>query len=60
MNRIQDVIEKHADLLTIVTQGILSWYGHISRASGMAKPVMQGKQINKMERKTKEEVVNNI
>ena len=41
-NRIQNAIEMHNDLLTMVKKRKLRWYGHISRCSGMAKTVLQG------------------
>ena len=41
-NRIQNAIRVHDDLLTMVKTRKLSWYGHVSRFSGMAKTVLQG------------------
>ena len=41
-NRIQNAIGVHDDLLTMVKQRKLRWYGHISRSSGMAKTILQG------------------
>ena len=41
-NRIQNAIGVHDDLLTMVKKRKLRWYGHISRASGMAKTILQG------------------
>ena len=35
--KIQQAIEPHADLLTIVKRRKLQWYGHVSRSSGLAK-----------------------
>ena len=40
-NRIQNAIEVHADLLTMVKERKLRWYCHISRSSDMAKTIMQ-------------------
>ena len=40
-NRIQNAIGMHDDL-TMVKKRKLRWYGHISRASGMAKTILQG------------------
>ena len=40
-NRIQNAIGVHGDLLTMVKKRKLRWHGHISRASGMAKTVLQ-------------------
>ena len=41
-NRIQNAIRVHYDLLTMVKKRKLSWYGYISRSSGMAKTILQG------------------
>ena len=41
-NRIQNAIEVHDDLLTMVKKRKLRWYGHISRSSGMAETILQG------------------
>ena len=40
--KIQQAIGPHEDLLTIVKRRKLQWYGHISRSSGLAKPILQG------------------
>ena len=40
--KIQQAIGPHEDLLTIVKRHKLQWYGHVSRSSGLAKPIMQG------------------
>ena len=40
--KIQQVIEPHEDLLTIVKRRKLQWYGHVSRSSGLAKTILQG------------------
>ena len=42
-NRIQNAIGVHDDLLTMVKKQKFRWYGHISRSSGMAKTILQGK-----------------
>ena len=42
LNRIQNAIGVHDDLLTMVKKRKLRWYGHISRSSGMAKTILQG------------------
>ena len=39
--KIQQVIGPHEDLLTIVKRHKLQWYGHVSRPSGLAKPILQ-------------------
>ena len=41
-SRIQNAIEVHDDLLTMVKKRNLRWYGHISRSSTMAKTILQG------------------
>ena len=41
--RIQNVIGVHYDLLTMIKKRKLRWYGHISRSSGMAKTLLQGR-----------------
>ena len=41
-NRIQNATGVHDDLLTMVKKRKLRWYGHISRASSMAKTILQG------------------
>ena len=41
-NRIQNATEVHDDLLTMAKKRKLTWYGHISRSSGMAKTIQQG------------------
>ena len=41
-NRIQNATGVHDILLTMVKNGKLRWYGHISRSSGMAKTILQG------------------
>lgn len=41
-NKIKQAIGPYEDLLTIVKKRKLLWYGHISRASGIAKIVLQG------------------
>ena len=40
--KIQQAIEPHEDLLTIVKRRKLQWYGHVSRSSGLAKTILQG------------------
>ena len=40
--KIQQAIGPQEDLLTIVKRGILQWYGHVSRSSGLAKTILQG------------------
>ena len=41
--KIQQAIGSHEDLLTIVKRRKLQWYGHVSRSSGLAKTILQGK-----------------
>ena len=40
-NRIQNATGVHDDLLTMVKERKLRWYGHISRSSGIAKTILQ-------------------
>ena len=40
--KIQQAIEPHEDLLTIVKRRKLQWYGHVSGSSGLAKTILQG------------------
>ena len=40
--KIQQAVEPHEDLLTIVKRHKLQWYGHVSRSSGLAKTILQG------------------
>ena len=39
--KIQQAIGPHEDLVTIVKRRKLQWYGHVSRSSGLAKPILQ-------------------
>ncbi|GFO08409.1 tigger transposable element-derived protein 6-like protein [Plakobranchus ocellatus] len=39
--RIKNAIGPHVDLLTIVRQRKLKWYGHTTRSSGLAKIIME-------------------
>ena len=41
--KIQQAIGPHEDLLTIVKRRKLQWYGHVSRSSGLARTILQGK-----------------
>ena len=43
-NRLQNAIGVHDDLLTMVKKRKLRWYRPISRSSGMAKTILQGKE----------------
>ena len=40
--KIQQAIGPHEDLLMIVKRFKLQWYGHVSRSSGLEKPILQG------------------
>ena len=40
--KIQQAIEPHEDLLTIIKRRKLQWYGHVSCSSGLAQTVLQG------------------
>ena len=39
--KIQQAVEPHKDLLTIVKRRKLRWYGHVSFSSGLAKTILQ-------------------
>ena len=41
--KIQQAIGSHEDFLTIVKKRKLQRYGHVSRSSGLAKTILQGK-----------------
>ena len=54
--KIQQTIGPHEDLLTIVKRRKLQWYGHVSRPSGLAKTILQGRvKGGKKTRQTEEE-----
>ena len=40
--KIQQAIGPHEHPLTVVKRRRLQWYGHVSRSSGLAKPILQG------------------
>ena len=40
--RIQNAIGPYTDLLTLVKQRKLKWFGHVTRSSGLAKTILQG------------------
>ena len=55
--KIQQAIGPHEDLLTIVKRRKLQWYGHVSRSSGPAKTILQGRsERGKETRQTEAEV----
>ena len=41
--KIQQEIGPHKHLLAIIKRRKLQWYGHVSRSSGLAKTIMQGR-----------------
>ena len=41
--KIQQAIGPHEEFLTIVKRRKLKWYGHVSRSSGLAQTILQGK-----------------
>ena len=41
--KIQAAIGEYGELLTLVKKWKLRWYGHVSRSSGLAKIILQGK-----------------
>ena len=40
--KVQQAIEPHKDLLTIVKRCKLQWYGYVSHSLGLAKTILQG------------------
>ena len=40
--KIQQAVERHEHLLTIVKRRKLQWYGHVSSSSGLVKIILQG------------------
>ena len=54
--KIQAAIEEYDELLTLVKKGKLSWFGHVSRSSGLAKTPLQGTVKGKKKRWTEKEV----
>ena len=46
--KIQQAIGPHEDL-TMVKRRKLQWYGHVSRSSGLAKTILQGRQRKRWE-----------
>ena len=40
--KIQAAIEEYDELLTLVKKRKVSWFGHASRSSGLAKTILQG------------------
>ena len=41
--KIRQAIRPHKDLLTIIQKRKLQWHGHVSRSSGLARTILQGK-----------------
>ena len=41
--KIKQATGPHEDPLTIMKRSRLQWYGHVSRSSALAKPILQGK-----------------
>ena len=41
--KIQQAVRPHEDLLATVKRRKLQWYGHVSRSSGLATTILQGK-----------------
>ena len=43
--KIQAAIGEYDKLLTLVKKRKIRWFGHVSRSSGLAKTILQGKVI---------------
>ena len=54
--KIQAAIGEYDERLTLVKKRKLRWFGHVSRSSGLAKTILQGKVKGKRKRQTEEEV----
>ena len=55
--KIQAAIGEYDELLTLVKERKLRWFGHVSRCSGLAKTILQGTvKGKKKKRQTEEEV----
>ena len=53
--------EEYNELLTLVKKRKLRWFGHVSRSSGLAKTILQGKVKGKRRRgRQKKRWVDNI
>ena len=48
--KIQTAIGEYDEFLTLVKKRKLSWFGHVSRSSGLAKTILQGKVKGKRKR----------
>ena len=54
-SRIQNAIEVHDNLLTMVKKQKFRWYGHISRSSGMAKGTVNGTRRRGRQKKRRDD-----
>ena len=54
--KIQAAIGEYDELLALVKKRKLSWFGHDSRSSGLAKTILQGTVKGQKKRQTEEEV----
>ena len=54
--KIQAAIGEYDELLTLVKERKLRWFGHVSRSSGLTKTILQGSERKKKKRQTEEEV----
>ena len=55
--KIQAAIGEYDELLTLVKKRKVSWFGHISRSSGLAKTLLQGTVKGKRKKRQTEEEV---
>ena len=59
--KIQAVIGKYDDILTLVKKRKLRWSGHVSRSSGLAKTILQGTvQGNRRKGRQNNKLVDNV
>ena len=59
--KIQAAVGEYDELLTLVQKRKLRWFGHVSRSSGLAKSILQGRVKGKRKRgRQKKRWVDNI
>ena len=55
--RIGNAIRPYTDLLTSMKRRKLKWYGHVTRSSGLAKTILQGKSSRRETKRQTEETM---